>query len=878
MERGLKKALELLRRKRRRPVGPARRSLAEQFALFQQILRLNNRILDKIADMGAKLGGSYIFDRHYIHTASEELADMVERMITALNNMSGNRYMELYDAFRAIEQQIRAELEGRVVVPETGYILPYSELGAEFAEAVGGKNANLGEIRNALGLKVPEGFAVTTAAYQAFMEHGGLDEKIKEVLARWEEGDLDDEAAEKEIAGIIMSAPFPPKLERELLRAAERLVRHAPMPLVVVRSSALGEDGEESFAGLFDTRVGVRPEGVPRAYRQVVASLFCAPALVYRKQRALELHELMMAVGCQVLIPAKASGVLYTRDPANVHKEVMLVGALWGLGEPLVGGEATGDTYTISRTPPHRALALKVVRKPRRLVPRPEGGLKWEDVPPKMQTMGCLGPEELKVLGATGLKLEKHFRRPQDVEWVLDEEGEIWIVQSRPLQLAADRQDLAGDIAEVLRSYPVIFHGKGSVVQGGIAAGRVFVVRTDEDMERFPEGAVLVTRRSSPRLARILRKAAAVLTDLGSPTGHMATIARELRVPTIVGTEVATKLLHTGQEVTVDATQNVVYQGLVKELEYYHLTEESFEDMYEYRLLRRILRRIAPLNLIDASSRDFTPANCTTYHDIVRFIHEKAVAELISHHGLNGTSPQRGKRLKCSVPLDIVIIDIGGGLSPDAHGPEVVPSQLRSLPMKAFVEGLARPGFWSTESVPVDFKAFMSSLTRTFSFNVASPSYVGQNLAVISREYANITLRLGYHFTMIDAYITPVANDNHAYFRFLGGVTDMVRRSRRARLLERILTDHDFRVETRGDLVVARIKKLPMEMMLEKMRLLGCLVGFTRQLDVKMVRDEAVEEAVEEFNGLYESCGPPGPAPQGRDDGHAGQEDECVDS
>jgi pyruvate, water dikinase len=147
----------------------------------------------------------------------------------------------------------------------------------------------------------------------------------------------------------------------------------------------------------------------------------------------------------------------------------------------------------------------------------------------------------------------------------------------------------------------------------------------------------------------------------------------------------------------------------------------------------------------------------------------------------------------------------------------------------------------------VDFGSFMSSLTRTFSSSLATPQYVGQNLAVVSREYFDLSLRLGYHFNIIDAYITENLNDNYAYFRFLGGVTDPVRRSRRAKFIGEILERFNFRVEIRGDLVVGRIKKLGRPQMEEKMWLIGCLVGYTRQLDIRMNSDERLDQCVDDF-------------------------------
>ncbi|RLB20855.1 MAG: pyruvate, water dikinase, partial [Deltaproteobacteria bacterium] len=396
-----------------------------------------------------------------------------------------------------------------------------------------------------------------------------------------------------------------------------------------------------------------------------------------------------------------------------------------------------------------------------------------------------------------------------------------------------------------------IFSGKGDIAQKGIGIGKVFLVRSDEDLDRFPEGAVLVARNTSPRFAKVIRKAAAVLTDIGSPTGHMATIAREFRVPTIVNTGIATKVLKQGQEVTVDAEENVVYEGKVKELCYYEFNEEPFEETYEYRLLRRVLKKISPLNLLDPLDKKFTPRHCKTFHDIARFIHEKAVEEIIelSYYGTrNSHAPPL--HLDLPVPLDLVLIDMGEGLSGRPMSRKVRVNEIRSIPMAAFVRGLLCPGAWSTEPTSVDFGSFMSSLTRTFSSSLATPKFVGQNLAVISLNYANISLRLGYHFNMIDAYISEKINDNYAYFRFLGGVTDLSRRSRRAKLVGEILTMNDFRVDLRGDLVVARVKKMGVEEMKKKLRIVGTLVAFTRQLDVQMVNDNQIMKFIEAFQTL----------------------------
>jgi pyruvate,water dikinase len=824
------------------------------FSLFQEVLTLNNEILDTIADLGTKLGGNYVFDQQYIRSACALLAEKVYRIINNLNAMTGNRYMGLYDAFQRINHEIAEELEGRPVIARTDYTIPYEAISTDLVDVVGAKNATLAEVENLLGLSGPEGFAVTARAFQAFLENKDLANKIASVTSRWQKEDITSQQAEEMIRTLIKAAEVPVPLQKALRRAAEALrdKTQGSQEMLAFRSSALDEDGEHSFAGQYVTLLNQAADRVVECYKSVLEGTYSASAMEYRRQKGFLESEVAMAVGCQRMVAAKVSGTLYTLDPRSPEDEVMVVTAAWGLGAPLVGGTAKADLYAVTREPSHEIVRLDIVRKAQRLMPKQGGGVEFLPVPEDLQSVGCLLSDQIKRLADAGLLIERHFKKPQDIEWALDDHDRLFILQARPLNIRAKVAQMVCDISSVLRNYTVLFEGRGFVAQEGVGAGKVFIAATDEDLDIFPEGAVLVTRYASPRIGRVIKKANAVLTDVGSPTGHMATIAREFRVPTVVNTEVATELLRPGQVITVDARQNVVYSGTVKELCYYEFAGEAFEEMWEYRLLRRILKRIAPLNLIDPSEKGFLPSACKTFHDITRFVHEKAVEELIdlrysgaSEEGLAGR-----KKLKFDVPLSLVLIDIGDGLVSSSGASTVEPKDVASVPMQAFLRGLSEPGIWSTRPLSVDFTSFMSSLTRTLPLAGPDPKYVGQNLAILSKEYANITLRLGYHFNMIDAYVGEQSNNNYAYFRFLGGVTEMIRRSRRARLLADILLQNDFRVDVRGDLVLARIKKLPKERMEEKIRLLGSLVAFTRQLDVRMISDEEILRVREEFDGL----------------------------
>ena len=259
-----------------------------------------------------------------------------------------------------------------------------------------------------------------------------------------------------------------------------------------------------------------------------------------------------------------------------------------------------------------------------------------------------------------------------------------------------------------------------------------------------------------------------------------------------------------------------------------------------------MLKKITPLNLVDPHSPSFTPASCRTYHDITRYIHEQAVAELIAlSEDRRGILDATARKLRSPLPLNLSVIDLDSEATGDTEELEI--PQLHSLPLRELLTGLIDSGMWSTDPVPVDMGSFMASLTRTLGVSGPGSEKLGRNLAVVSSEYMNLNLHLGYHFVLVDAYVGDVINDNALYFRFLGGVTDFSRRARRAGCIAKILERADFRVELHGDLVIGRLKKFDKDAMRAKLRLLGGLVGFTRQLDVRMARDDDSHCFAEEF-------------------------------
>jgi pyruvate,water dikinase len=817
-------------------------SFAEVFEHFQALLQDHQRIMELIADLGEKSGGDYIFDRKYLIDMVNDLHALLLRLVKSLNLISGNRYVELYAALDRILLPLEAELRGRLSLTEAmPYVIGFQDAPLDLPELVGGKAEALMEIHRRLKVPVPGGFIVTTRAYRRFIEYNHLVDRIHTLLDSWISGEVEAVQTSRQIQYALLAGVMPPELSREIRREAQ--IR----PFWAVRSSAVGEDSELSFAGLHETFLQVPSLGVPEAVKKVWASLYSPEALNYRRRVGLLAEEAAMAVLCQEVVASRASGVMHSLDLEAPETDCLIIYACRGLGRTVMEGKADLDRFVVERHPPFRLRIQNIAVKKNYRRVAPGGGEEEVAAPPEEWARPALEPQEIQALARWSVILERYFKRPQETEWAVDDAGRIWILQSR--RLASPTTIKAPDICETCSSYPILIKDLGAVAHAGVGAGPVFVVTSDQDLERFPDGAVLVTRYTAPWLAPAVPKAAAIVAEQGSPAGHLATIAREFRVPTLVGVENAVALLPQGQEITVDTYNRSIYLGRVSELLRFELIQSAaFEDAPEFRLLRRILKRIAPLNLTDPQDASFTPEGCRSVHDVIRFVHEKAVEELMDlPRFLKRFREARLWTLASDVPIGLKIWDLGGGISPEARGSKVSIEEVRSLPLKSLWEGITQPGVWSTEPVPVDFKGLMASLTRTLGEGLQAPAYAGINLAVVTETYLNLHLKLGYHYNLIDVRMEADPNRNHIYFRFVGGVTDLTRRSRRARLLADILSRFHFKVEIKGDLVLARVLHLPREEMHRRLLAMGQLIGLTRQLDMQLKSDEDVAQFFETF-------------------------------
>ncbi|WP_449244952.1 PEP/pyruvate-binding domain-containing protein [Desulfobacca acetoxidans] len=822
--------------------------LQEKFNYFRRLLDNNNLALATMADMEEKLSGNYLFDTGYLKTQVDLLGTYVREIISALNQLTQNRYQELVLVHQKIQAVISQDLTAVPSIPATPYILPISEINHEMAASCGGKMANLGEIRNRLHLPVPSGFAITAAAYQRFLEGSSLSKVLQEKLSDTDITDLAGlERVSRELQESVLQADVPVDLAATIRKAVPSLGSR----YISVRSSAVGEDEEFSFAGQFATLLHVDPADLIDHYRAVVASKFTSRAIFYWKYQRFSLNELPMAVGCLEMIPAQASGVMFTVDPQAPYGNRIIISAVWGLGKFAVDGTVSPDIYEVGRESTLPVYQRRIATKGKALRCQEGPGVEEIVLPPDQAQAPCLDDRQIKELAAMALQLEKHFGRPQDIEWATDQHGSMVILQSRPLRVMAAAFSDKAEEREVSTWEPIpplLRFGIRAV--GGVAAGPVYIVRREEEIVDIPSGVVVVARQPSARLVLVMNRIAAIITEVGSPTDHMTIIAREFRVPTLVEVGGALRTLQQGQMVTVDADAARVYPGVLPEL----LTRERRsrkEDILRgdpiFQKLRQILKKTTPLNLLDPTGADFNPNHCQTLHDITRFCHEKAMDAMFALDVEQSVKSSGVCRLKSDLPLNLFILDLGGGLA--VKGKSVVEeSDITSRPFLAVLRGFHHPQIRWAGQVSVDFKGFMSVFANTlYDMNKADTDLGGKSFAIITDTYLNFNSRLGYHFGILDAYVSSETNENYISFQFKGGAANIERRERRARLLSLILSDLGFKSQAVGDMVRARLVKYSLMETEEILESVGNLLAFSRQLDLALSSDAVIDRLFQAF-------------------------------
>jgi pyruvate,water dikinase len=395
----------------------------------------------------------------------------------------------------------------------------------------------------------------------------------------------------------------------------------------------------------------------------------------------------------------------------------------------------------------------------------------------------------------------------------------------------------------------------GQMASPGRVSGKAVLAKGQLTPEAA-ENAILVSRTAAPDLAPFMGRVRGLITDLGGTASHLASVAREYNVPTIMGTREATALISDGSEITLLADENEVYLGLVPELAR-KLPKRGMDDEGGPigRHLRQLLDRISPLNLTDPQSPEFTPGGCRSLHDLIRFAHEKAMAEMFNLSGLADSSVV-SRKLSANIPLSLYFIDLGGGLTSELTScDEILPEHIRSRPMAALWRGLAHPGITWSGTVGLSARNFMALMAGSIGPENAVPPKV-DSYALLSRDYLNLSVKFGYHYSNLDALCSDDPDANSVALQFSGGAGTRVGKALRIEFLSRVLSRLGYEVEVRGDMLQAGLNGLDRSAMEKVLDQTGRLLACSRLLDLAIPNQAEVETLTELFfNGEYDLLG-----------------------
>ena len=467
----------------------------------------------------------------------------------------------------------------------TALVVPFDHLRMTDVDAVGGKNASLGEMisqLSAVGVRVPGGFATTAHAFREFLAHGGLDAKI---AARLDALDADDvralAAAGAEIRGWIEAAPFSPALEAAIREQFARLVEGAPGASFAVRSSATAEDlPDASFAGQQETFLNVVGiDAVLAKTREVFASLYNDRAISYRVHKGFAHAEVALSAGVQRMVRSDlgASGVMFTIDTESGFKDIVFITSSYGLGETVVQGAVNPDEFYVHK-PMLAAGKQAIVRRNlgSKLLKMEFASdaehaasgklVKTVDTVTEQRNRYSIADADVTELAQVALKIESHYGRPMDIEWGKDgSDGRIYILQARP-ETVKSRSSGGDELRYRLKSSGTVL-AEGRAIGQKIGTGPVRIVHSLAEMDQVKSGDVLVTDMTDPNWEPVMKRASAIVTNRGGRTCHAAIIARELGIPAVVGCGNATEALKDGALVTVACSEGDtghIYDGLIE--------------------------------------------------------------------------------------------------------------------------------------------------------------------------------------------------------------------------------------------------------------------------------------------------------------------------
>ena len=755
--------------------------LRKKYQYFRDLLALDRYCLEKMAEIEEIHYRQMPCDYARVVRLCNELDQGVGNLVKSIIALNPMRYRSLKEYHRKVSFYLALSLN--IDEPQT---TPPFVLGLDQElpdPLAGGKAGHLGVIKSE-NFPTPEGFCVTTHAFNAIISFNALRPRINNILDRISLDSAEDFGKRcDDLRGLILEAVIPDDVQEEM----SLFLGKFSASRLAVRSSAFGEDGDLSFAGQYKSLLDIDPEKFADAYKQVLASKYSPRAMTYRIHAGLPDELVPMAVLVLEMVDAAESGVVYSSGIKD--KDEMGVYIVSGLGERLVSGEVKAREYFIDK---------------KEGIHLPSGH-----------------PQYLEKLCNYALDLENRFGKPQDIEWAVDKAGNLQLLQTRPLQAIkpsneAPRLDL-----------PVL--ARGEWASPGLVSGKIFVLASSEDVSGIPGGSIVVAEGLYPKLTAALDNLGGVITREGSAASHFATIARENAVPVIINVPDAMTLFQNGQPVTIDGNRGIIHDGKADS----GIRFSGKKKTWFTEKMKKILETVSSLNLKDAESEGFTPQNCRSLHDLIRFVHEMGVREMFALADRKGRGLYQAKVLDLDIPLVFRVLNLEQGLTEEGDARSSVSlDAVTCKPFLAMFFGLAHEKIeWDHNIQHFDWEEFDKVSAGVF--NPAKSSLLS-SYGLLARDYMHTLIRFGYHFVVVDSLLVREAEQNYIQFSFKGGGAEESQKEMRLEVIRIVFEKYGFAIEVHGDLLKAEYARKSYGETEKRLAVIGFVLGRTRLMDMRM--------------------------------------------
>lgn len=792
-----------------------------RYEALRSLMNSNVHALKMLGDLGADLNHARYFDPR-IKVPVQRLIHESFLMVQELNLLAENRYDDLYEVLSSIRNETERIFNTLPESPGDALALSLDTEDALDHRQVGTKASMLARISRHMPGTVPPGFVISAKGYRHFLDANDLNERIRLLIHNLDMR-KDQETFNvrtRTIREWVMQARIPD----EIIGAIEASAKATAVgdDKWAVRASAVDEDLSHTFASQYESMTGVTTQNLTDAYRRVIASRFSDQAVSYRIHSGFREVRTPMAVLFMPMIDMTLRGYIQTRDINNPQENVMEL-HIKAMDDPL-----KSDVFRVMG-----GRALRWIEN-----------YDQKDTAKGTLTQQKLTEERLCDIAGQGQIARERIGDDLHIEWALDQNGTLKILQAQRLELAQPEE-----MKRTNHDSRILAMGGISIVPGR-AEGNALYLKSPAHFTPAHKGSIVIVDEALPDFGPILTDIAALLVIGGHPTDSLATLARECSLPTIFQMGPVARRLVGKRRISVNTMKRTVYEGS----RWRSMRERVFARMAESNRVKGrspLYDRLLRLNMTDPDQPSFKAKNCLSIQDTVLFIHEMSVRSMFGfgdqQTGLFSTS----SRLKTDLPFKCQVIDMDHAVSSPKKNP--LPEDILSLPFNALWKGVSDKNLIWTQHWKHEMAGLHPDLKEAvFESNKGPRRVTDMNYVIVSKDYMNFNARLFHHYIMVDSHMGPGAENNEIHFRFRGSGGIEKNRSRCASFIETVLGRRGFSLDRKGDIVTAWMRCYARDESEKVLEDLGRLVVCVRELDAILKNDADISRYADHFiKGSY---------------------------